>query len=133
VDRGHLLPGNPNVRAVFVHERSWQLGGLKVPVRCSPACHVPPSLPAVVTTRSSGRTAMSDVSSDTPLFDTLAAMTRESIVRCELDANSLLAARIAALAAVDRDDHRSARDRRDGSRGRARSRGAGVLTLELRK
>jgi alkylhydroperoxidase/carboxymuconolactone decarboxylase family protein YurZ len=44
---------------------------------------------------------MSHVSSDTPLFDTLAAMTRESIVRCELDANSLLAARIAALAAVD--------------------------------
>jgi alkylhydroperoxidase/carboxymuconolactone decarboxylase family protein YurZ len=44
---------------------------------------------------------MSDVSSETPLLDTLAAMTAESFARCELDANSLLAARIAALAAID--------------------------------
>jgi hypothetical protein len=39
-------------------------------------------------------------SSDTPVLDTLAAMTAESIARCDLDANALLAARIAALAAV---------------------------------
>ena len=44
-----------------------------------------------MTTESSGR----------PVLDTLAAMTAESVARCELDANSLLAARIAALAAVD--------------------------------
>ena len=43
---------------------------------------------------------MTDASSDTPVLDTLAAMTAESVARCELDANSLLAARIAALAAV---------------------------------
>ncbi len=40
-------------------------------------------------------------SSPTPVIDTLAAMTAESLARCELDANSLLAARIAALVAVD--------------------------------
>jgi alkylhydroperoxidase/carboxymuconolactone decarboxylase family protein YurZ len=44
---------------------------------------------------------MSTQSSDTPVLDALAAMTAESVARCELDANSLLAARIAALAAVD--------------------------------
>ncbi len=44
---------------------------------------------------------MTDASSETPVLDTLAAMTAESIARCTLDANSLLAARIAALAAVD--------------------------------
>src|SRR6516164_6560453 len=44
---------------------------------------------------------MSAASSDTPVLDTLAAMTAESMARCNLDANSLLAARIAALAAVD--------------------------------
>jgi alkylhydroperoxidase/carboxymuconolactone decarboxylase family protein YurZ len=44
---------------------------------------------------------MAAASSETPVLDTLAAMTAESISRCELDANSLLAARIAALAAVD--------------------------------
>jgi alkylhydroperoxidase/carboxymuconolactone decarboxylase family protein YurZ len=43
---------------------------------------------------------MSAASSDTPVLDTLAAMTAESLARCNLDANSLLAARIAALAAV---------------------------------
>jgi hypothetical protein len=43
---------------------------------------------------------MSAASPDTPVLDTLAAMTAESMARCNLDANSLLAARIAALAAV---------------------------------
>ena len=36
-----------------------------------------------------------------PVLETLAAMTAESVARCGLDANSLLVARIAALAAVD--------------------------------
>jgi alkylhydroperoxidase/carboxymuconolactone decarboxylase family protein YurZ len=40
-------------------------------------------------------------SSPTPVLDTLAAMTAESLTRCDLDENSLLAARIAALVAVD--------------------------------
>ena len=44
---------------------------------------------------------MTDAPSETPVLDTLAAMTAESVARCGLDANSLLAARIAALAAVD--------------------------------
>jgi alkylhydroperoxidase/carboxymuconolactone decarboxylase family protein YurZ len=44
---------------------------------------------------------MTDASSETPVLDTLAAITAESIARCGLDANSLLAVRIAALAAVD--------------------------------
>jgi alkylhydroperoxidase/carboxymuconolactone decarboxylase family protein YurZ len=44
---------------------------------------------------------MADLSSDTPVLDTLAALTAESVARCTLDPNSLLAARIAALAAVD--------------------------------
>ena len=44
---------------------------------------------------------MTDASSETPVLDTLVAMTAESIARCTLDPNSLLAARIAALAAVD--------------------------------
>jgi alkylhydroperoxidase/carboxymuconolactone decarboxylase family protein YurZ len=44
---------------------------------------------------------MSTESSERPVLDTLAAMTAESVARCELDPNSLLAARIAALAAVD--------------------------------
>ena len=39
--------------------------------------------------------------SDSPVLDTLAAMTAESVARSGLDANSLLTARIAALAAVD--------------------------------
>jgi alkylhydroperoxidase/carboxymuconolactone decarboxylase family protein YurZ len=39
--------------------------------------------------------------SDTPVLDTLAAMTAEAVARSNLDANSLLAARIAALAAID--------------------------------
>src|SRR5512138_3192149 len=44
---------------------------------------------------------MTEGSSETPVLDTLAAMTAESAARCGLDPNSLLAARIAALAAVD--------------------------------
>jgi alkylhydroperoxidase/carboxymuconolactone decarboxylase family protein YurZ len=44
---------------------------------------------------------MASSTSETPVLDTLAAMTAESLARCELDNNSLLAARIAALAAVD--------------------------------
>ncbi|MFL5860480.1 MAG: carboxymuconolactone decarboxylase family protein [Solirubrobacteraceae bacterium] len=44
---------------------------------------------------------MPDSSPETPVIDALAAMTAESLARCHLDANSLLAARIAALVAVD--------------------------------
>jgi alkylhydroperoxidase/carboxymuconolactone decarboxylase family protein YurZ len=44
---------------------------------------------------------MSTESSGRPVLEALAAMTAESVARCELDANSLIAARIAALAAVD--------------------------------
>jgi hypothetical protein len=38
--------------------------------------------------------------SETPVLETIAAMTAESMARCNLDANQLMAARIAALAAV---------------------------------
>ena len=44
---------------------------------------------------------MTDASPETPVLDTLVALTAESLARCKLDPNSLLAARIAALAAVD--------------------------------
>jgi alkylhydroperoxidase/carboxymuconolactone decarboxylase family protein YurZ len=44
---------------------------------------------------------MPNAASDTPVLDTLAAMTAESLTRCGLDENSLLAVRIAALVAVD--------------------------------
>lgn len=44
---------------------------------------------------------MPGATSDTPVLDTLAAMTAESLTRCGLDENSLLAVRIAALVAVD--------------------------------
>lgn len=44
---------------------------------------------------------MANASSDTPVLDTLAAMTAESVARCRLDDNSYLAVRIAALVAVD--------------------------------
>jgi hypothetical protein len=44
---------------------------------------------------------MAAAASETPVLDTITAMTAESIARCELDPNSLVAARIAALAAVD--------------------------------
>jgi alkylhydroperoxidase/carboxymuconolactone decarboxylase family protein YurZ len=47
------------------------------------------------------RTAMNPAPSETRVLDTLAAMTAESVARCGLDANSLLAVRIAALVAVD--------------------------------
>jgi alkylhydroperoxidase/carboxymuconolactone decarboxylase family protein YurZ len=43
---------------------------------------------------------MTTESPQQPVLETLAAMTAESVARCQLDANSLLAARIAALAAV---------------------------------
>ncbi|HME04715.1 MAG TPA: hypothetical protein VKG38_16960 [Solirubrobacteraceae bacterium] len=39
--------------------------------------------------------------SDTPVLDTLTAITADSLERCGLDGNSLLTARIAALVAVD--------------------------------
>jgi alkylhydroperoxidase/carboxymuconolactone decarboxylase family protein YurZ len=38
--------------------------------------------------------------SENPVLETLAALTAESLARCGLDENSLLAVRIAALAAV---------------------------------
>jgi len=44
---------------------------------------------------------MADAPAENPVLDTIVAMTAESVARCGLDANSLLAARIAALAAVD--------------------------------
>ena len=44
---------------------------------------------------------MNDSSRPTPVLDTLAAMTAESLARCGLDDDSLLAVRIAALVAVD--------------------------------
>jgi alkylhydroperoxidase/carboxymuconolactone decarboxylase family protein YurZ len=44
---------------------------------------------------------MTNGSSDTPVLDTLAAMTAESLARCGLDENALLTTRIAALVAVD--------------------------------
>jgi alkylhydroperoxidase/carboxymuconolactone decarboxylase family protein YurZ len=44
---------------------------------------------------------MTNATSETPVLDTLAAMTAESVARSGLDANSLLTARIAALVAVD--------------------------------
>ena len=43
---------------------------------------------------------MPDAPPENPVLDTLAAMTAESLARCGLDDNSLIAARIAALAAV---------------------------------
>jgi alkylhydroperoxidase/carboxymuconolactone decarboxylase family protein YurZ len=54
-----------------------------------------PDLPTI------GRIAMTDASSETPVLDTLAAMTAESLARCQLDPDALFIARIAALAAVD--------------------------------
>lgn len=44
---------------------------------------------------------MTDSSSETPVLDTLAAMTAESLARSGLDPDTLLAVRVAALAAVD--------------------------------
>ncbi|MFN8164161.1 MAG: carboxymuconolactone decarboxylase family protein [Solirubrobacterales bacterium] len=44
---------------------------------------------------------MPEIESETPVLDTILAMTAESVARCGLDDNSLLAARLAALIAVD--------------------------------
>lgn len=44
---------------------------------------------------------MASTSSENPVLDTLAAINAESLARCQLDKNSLLAVRIGALAAVD--------------------------------
>lgn len=44
---------------------------------------------------------MAGTSSETPVLDALAAMTAESVARSGLDPNSLIAARLTALAAVD--------------------------------
>ena len=44
---------------------------------------------------------MPETPSETPVLDTLLAMTAESVARCGLDENSLLSVRIAALVAVD--------------------------------
>ena len=44
---------------------------------------------------------MPDPSSDNPVLEALAAMTAESVARCGLDDNALIAARLAALASVD--------------------------------
>jgi alkylhydroperoxidase/carboxymuconolactone decarboxylase family protein YurZ len=44
---------------------------------------------------------MTGASTETPVLDTLAAMTAESVAPSGLDANSLVAARLAALIAVD--------------------------------
>jgi hypothetical protein len=44
---------------------------------------------------------MTDASSDSPLLDTLAGMTAESVARCGLGDNALIAVRLAALAASD--------------------------------
>ncbi len=41
------------------------------------------------------------MASETPVLDTIAAMTLESVARCNLEADALLLVRIAALAAVD--------------------------------
>jgi hypothetical protein len=39
--------------------------------------------------------------SDTPVLDTIAAMTVDSLERCEMDAHTLILTRLAALAAMD--------------------------------
>ncbi len=44
---------------------------------------------------------MPDASSESPVLDALVAINEASVARCDLDANSLLIARIAALIAVD--------------------------------
>ncbi|MGO8859189.1 MAG: carboxymuconolactone decarboxylase family protein [Acidimicrobiales bacterium] len=41
------------------------------------------------------------MANETPVLDTIAAMTLESVERCGLDVDALLLVRIAALAAVD--------------------------------
>lgn len=44
---------------------------------------------------------MPDPSAGSPVLEALAAMTAESVARCDLDDNALIAARLAALASVD--------------------------------
>lgn len=44
---------------------------------------------------------MPDMTEDTPVLDTIAAMTAASLERCDLAPDALLLVRIAALAAVD--------------------------------
>ena len=44
---------------------------------------------------------MPDESQDTPVLDTIAAMTAVSVAECELPPDALLLVRLAALAAVD--------------------------------
>lgn len=44
---------------------------------------------------------MTTASSDTPVLDTLAAMTVDSLERCHLDQKTLILTRMAALAAMD--------------------------------
>ena len=44
---------------------------------------------------------MPDETNDTPVLDTIAAMTAASVERCELPGDLLLLVRLAALAAVD--------------------------------
>ena len=44
---------------------------------------------------------MPDESEDTPVLDTIAAMTAVSVAECELSPDALLLVRLAALAAVD--------------------------------
>ena len=44
---------------------------------------------------------MGRITSEAPVLDTLVAINAESLARCGMDENSLLAVRIAALAAVD--------------------------------
>ena len=44
---------------------------------------------------------MADASQDTPVLDTIAAMTAVSVAECELAPDALLLVRLAALAAVD--------------------------------
>jgi len=69
-------------------------------VRCSGRCDAEPCVRQFgLPHKQPERPKMTD--SDTPVLDTLAAMTAESVARCELDENSLLTARIAALVAVD--------------------------------
>ncbi len=44
---------------------------------------------------------MADESQDTPVLDTIAAMTAVSVAECELTPDALMLVRLAALAAVD--------------------------------
>ena len=65
---------------------------------------------------------MADEPSEAPVLDTLAAVTAVSIARCGLDANSLIAARIAALVAVGCPRGLVSASRRSGHGGRGHGR-----------